>query len=227
VRLDALDIRIVRLLHEDARLSFREIAEKVGSTNPTVSARVKALEDIGLLRSYRAQVDHAVLGTQSYVVSIRTHPPSVETAFMEVRSLRGATSLFLLPGGQIVAHFHLRPPAHTLAQLHRDLARLPGLISYDATEVLESQEGSPLEDIPENVEVPCHQCRGPIHGDPVKGRFGERVHVFCCRHCLGTFRERFEQLERAATETRRGATTGGVTLGRGLKGDRAKVRNRR
>jgi Lrp/AsnC family leucine-responsive transcriptional regulator len=198
MRLDALDIKIVGLLQQDARLSFREIAERLGSTTPTVSARIKALEDIGLLQGYRAHLDHSVLGGASYIVTLSMQPQSAHEALAAMKAMPGVYSVHLLPGGRIVSHVHLRPPAYALSHLHQALAQLPGLLTYDASEVLEGHEHPPVEDLPENVEVPCHQCHGAIHGDPVKGKFGERTHVFCCRQCLGTFRERFQSLQAAA-----------------------------
>ena len=198
MRLDPLDVRIVALLQEDARLSFREIAERLGSTTPTVSARVKALEDIGLLRGYRAQLDRTILGGSSYVVTLAVQPPSAQAALASVTAMPGVHSAHLLAGGRIVAHVHLRPPGYALGHLHQALAQLPGILTYDASEVIQGHEGAPDAEVPENVEVPCHMCKGPIHGDPVKARFGERAHVFCCRQCLHDFRERFEALQAGA-----------------------------
>ena len=200
MRLGPLDVQILRLLQEDARLSFREIAERVGSTTPTVSARVKALEDVGLLRGYRAHLDHRVLGGTGYVVTLTLQPQAAQKGLAALAAIPGVHAAHLLPGGRVVAHVHLRPPAFSLAHLHHRLADIPGLLTYDAAEVIESHEAPPLDDLPEDVEVPCHQCHGPIHGEPVKGRFGERTHVFCCRQCLGDFRRRYEELEKAAAK---------------------------
>lgn len=195
VRLDALDLQILRLLHGDARLSFRELAERLDSTTPTISARVKALEDVGILRGYHAALDHAVLGGASYVVSASVQPQHAMRAHAAIAALPGAHQAFLLAGGRVVAHVHLRAPVQTLAQLHERLAEIPGLQTYEANEVIHAAQSDALEDLPENVDVACHQCKGPIHGDPVKGKFGDRTHVFCCRHCLATFRDRFQLLQ--------------------------------
>lgn len=211
MKLGQLDLLIVRALQEDARLSFRELAERLGSTTPTVSARVKALEDIGLLRGYRAQVDHAVLGGASYVLTLTVHPKEARAAHEAVAALPGVHGAHLLPGGRIVAHVHLRPKGGmTLAQLHQHVAEVPGLQTYEAGEVIRSHERPAIEELPEDVEVPCHQCKGPIHGDPIRGKFGERTHVFCCRQCLGAFRARFEEMEA-------GAKTGGATGGKAAR----------
>lgn len=201
MRLDELDAKILALLQDDARLSFREIAERIGSTTPTVSARIKALEDIGLLQGYRAHLDHAVLGGTSYILAMTIQPQAARTAFLRVQSMPGVYSAHLLTGGRIVAHIHLRPPAFSLTHLDSAVAELPGLVNYDASEVIEGHEHPPIADLPENVEVPCHQCKGPIHGEPVKGKLGDRTHVFCCRQCLGTFRERFEEMQDGAARS--------------------------
>jgi DNA-binding CsgD family transcriptional regulator len=54
VDLDATDQAILRLLREDARLSFREIARRVGVSTPTVATKVRQLEALGVIQGYRA-----------------------------------------------------------------------------------------------------------------------------------------------------------------------------
>lgn len=198
MRLDSLDIKIVGLLQEDARLSYREIAERLGSTNPTISARVRALEDIGLLRGYRAQLDPSVLGGASYVLDMTTQPAAAEAALDRLRAMPGVSSVHLLTGGRLVAHIHLRPPSYAVAHLHQALAEVPGLLAYTATEIIRGHERPLAAELPENVEIPCHQCKGPIHADPIKGKLADRTHVFCCRQCLADFRARFEEVQSAA-----------------------------
>lgn len=196
MRLDKLDADIVRLLQEDARLSFRELAARLGSTTPTVSARVKALEDICLIQGYRAQVDATVLGGSSHVVIATVQPQTTAQAMATLQAMQGVQRVNLLAGARFVMHVTLRPPALSLSHLHEAMAAVPGLVSYEASQVIAGHQANGLQDLPENVDVACHQCQGPIHGEPVKGKFGNRSHVFCCRQCLGTFRERFESLSK-------------------------------
>ncbi len=193
MRLDRLDADILGLLLADARLSFREIAARLGSTTPTVAARVRAMEDIGLLQGYHARVDPAALGGRAYVLILSVRPAEAADAVDRLARLEGIRGVRLLPGGRIVADCQLRD----LGQLHVGLADLPGLVHYDAFEVLRTQHGAP-EELPAAVDVPCHQCGGPIHGDPVKAKLGGRAHVFCCRQCASTFRARFDSLESAS-----------------------------
>jgi DNA-binding Lrp family transcriptional regulator len=121
VDLDPVDQAILRLLREDARLSFRELARRVGVSTPTAAAKVRRLEALGIIKGYRA----------------------------------------VLAGEEDAA------PA------------------------------------PTRVDVPCHECRGPIRGAPVRGAWeqdGGREHVFCCRGCASSFEARLLK----AAQRRRG-----------------------
>jgi DNA-binding Lrp family transcriptional regulator len=62
VPLDRIDLTILRLLAEDARMSRRRLAQQVGMSPPAVADRVVRLEREGVLRGYRAEIDRSVLG---------------------------------------------------------------------------------------------------------------------------------------------------------------------
>ena len=54
--IDDLNRDILRLLRDNARMSFTEIGEKVGISRVAVMKRVKKLEEAGVLRGYKAVV---------------------------------------------------------------------------------------------------------------------------------------------------------------------------
>jgi Lrp/AsnC family leucine-responsive transcriptional regulator len=62
--LDAIDHQLLVLLAEDARRSYADLAQSVGLSPPSVYARVKKLEDRGVIRSYTIVTDPALLGHQ-------------------------------------------------------------------------------------------------------------------------------------------------------------------
>lgn len=69
--LDPVDRKILRLLQEDARRSYRAIAESVGLRAPSVHARVQRLEKEGYIRGYHADIDPERIGkTLTAYVSI-------------------------------------------------------------------------------------------------------------------------------------------------------------
>jgi len=61
-QIDAVGWKLLRLLQENARLSFRQIGEAVGLTAPAVAERVRRMEDAGILKGYYAEVDLAKVG---------------------------------------------------------------------------------------------------------------------------------------------------------------------
>lgn len=62
MELDAIDLRILRELQKDGSLSNVALARKVGLSPSPCLARVKALQDSGLIRQYVALLDAKQLG---------------------------------------------------------------------------------------------------------------------------------------------------------------------
>jgi Lrp/AsnC family leucine-responsive transcriptional regulator len=60
--LDKISWNILRELQEDARLSYAELGRRVGLTTPAVIERVKRLEDAGIIKGYRAEINPAKIG---------------------------------------------------------------------------------------------------------------------------------------------------------------------
>jgi Lrp/AsnC family transcriptional regulator, leucine-responsive regulatory protein len=60
--LDEVDRRLLASLTEDARASAAELARRVGMSAPAVRERIARLEETGVIRGYRLDVDPAALG---------------------------------------------------------------------------------------------------------------------------------------------------------------------
>ena len=55
--LDGLDQKIVRLLIENARISYSDIGEKVGISRVAVKTRIQALEQRGIIEEYTTVIN--------------------------------------------------------------------------------------------------------------------------------------------------------------------------
>ncbi len=73
VTLDNVDWELLRLLQDDARLGYRELARHVGLTAPAVASRVRRLERHGVITGYSARVDTTAAG---YAVEAFIHVAS-------------------------------------------------------------------------------------------------------------------------------------------------------
>ena len=60
--LDAVDATILRVLAKDARMTMSDLARAVGLSPPSVTERVRRLEEAGVIQGYSAVVDPAALG---------------------------------------------------------------------------------------------------------------------------------------------------------------------
>lgn len=60
--LDELNLRLLTELSADPRLRTTELARRLGVSAPTVRERVTRLEESGVIRGYRLEVDPAALG---------------------------------------------------------------------------------------------------------------------------------------------------------------------
>jgi DNA-binding Lrp family transcriptional regulator len=61
-RLDAIDWKILKELQGDGRMTNVELARRVGISAPPCLRRVRALEDAGFIKGYRALLDEKLLG---------------------------------------------------------------------------------------------------------------------------------------------------------------------
>ncbi len=59
---DPIDAGILRALAQDARITMADLAREVGLSAPSVTERVRKLEETGIIEGYVAQVSPAALG---------------------------------------------------------------------------------------------------------------------------------------------------------------------
>jgi Lrp/AsnC family leucine-responsive transcriptional regulator len=62
ITLDEIDLKILKMLQENGRIKRNEIAQATGLSVPSVSERMKKLEDAGIIKGYTAILDSKKLG---------------------------------------------------------------------------------------------------------------------------------------------------------------------
>jgi Lrp/AsnC family leucine-responsive transcriptional regulator len=62
IALDEIDLKILKMLQENGRVKRNEIAQATGLSVPSVSERMKKLEDAGIIKGYTAILDSKKLG---------------------------------------------------------------------------------------------------------------------------------------------------------------------
>lgn len=74
-RLDAGDIKILRIVQENCRLTAREISDQVGLPIRTVFAKIERIERLGLVKGYHAVLKAEELGsgTTAFILASFAH----------------------------------------------------------------------------------------------------------------------------------------------------------
>ena len=67
--LDRFDMAILRLLSVEGRLSAAEVARQIGLSKSPTQARIKRLEEVGVITGYRAILDQVRMG-QAHVAFV-------------------------------------------------------------------------------------------------------------------------------------------------------------
>ncbi len=100
--LDATDLRIMALLQENAHLTNKEIAARLGMTTTPVYERIKRLEEGGYIRQYVALADRMKMGFSLGAfcnVQLKEHSRPYLVQFeKEVRSLPQVTECYHIAG---------------------------------------------------------------------------------------------------------------------------------
>lgn len=75
--MEETDRQILQVLGEDGRISYTDLAERVGLSVSAVHQRVRRLEQRGVIRGYTARIDHEALGRPlTAFVSIHPNDPA-------------------------------------------------------------------------------------------------------------------------------------------------------
>lgn len=70
--LDSIDRAIIAALTENGRMTIKKVADQIGLSSPSVSERIKKMEDAGAIRGYTVVIDPTVFGL-SVEAHVRVH----------------------------------------------------------------------------------------------------------------------------------------------------------
>lgn len=81
--MDSTDLEILDSLVFDGRMTFSDLAERIGLSGPSTAERVRRLEATGVITSYTAVLDpEAVSAELAAFVSVALESPAARSAFL-------------------------------------------------------------------------------------------------------------------------------------------------
>ncbi len=139
IRIDEVDLNIVRLLHRNGRASYSSLAREVGLSHAAVRSRVIRLIETGSVR-ITTQVDPHVLGMATVTVALVTVDSSVRGVASHLASM-DETSYVAITAGRydLVAEIFCRDAPHLLEVLD-SLRETVGIKAVEALSILHIEE---------------------------------------------------------------------------------------
>lgn len=194
--IDEIDIQILRLLNEDARRSYSEIADQTDVSQPTVTNRIKRLRELGVIKGFTLNLDRSILHDGvSLLINIDTFAASMEEAAHSFQQVDEVHTVYTTADSHVIAMAVCRP-----SQVHNLVAQTISESEYTNYEVklLTNISSDPsIHDTEFSVE--CNTCGNQVISENgVTARFNETLYHFCCERCEDDFREQYETLRQNA-----------------------------
>ncbi|WP_435194432.1 AsnC family transcriptional regulator [Natronomonas sp. EA1] len=190
--LDDIDRHVLRLLLEDARRPYSDIAEHVDLSGPAVSDRVERLQEMGVIRRFTVDLDRSRLREGlNVLLELETAPESTEGTRETLAGLDGVEHVFETAEGALVVSATV-PTGDVRAYLEEqiDLSQVRTL----RVRLLAGSEWTP--DVGEaTLGLECAECGNRVTSQGTSAVVGETRYEFCCPTCESRFRERYEQMQ--------------------------------
>ena len=136
--LDELDQKIIRLLVENARISYSDIGEETGISRVAVKARIQALEKRGVIEEYTTIINpQKISGAVSCYFEIETKPEYLAQVTDILYKNNTITQIYRVTGRDRL-HVHAVASSGDEMEyfLHNVIDTLPGIISCSCNMIL-------------------------------------------------------------------------------------------
>jgi len=189
--LDDTDREILRLLLEDARRPYSDIAERVDLSPPAVSDRVERLQDIGLVRRFTADIDRSMLREGVPVlVDLRVEPGHAEAVQQALDAAEPVDNVFRTADERIV--WTAIVPDGNVGAVLSDAVPMEKIDRYDVDLLADTTWSPSLADA--ELAPECAECGNTVTTEGESAELDGTQYHFCCSSCRSQFTERFEEM---------------------------------
>jgi DNA-binding Lrp family transcriptional regulator len=194
-QLDETDAEILRLLVEDGRRPYSDIAAAVDLSAPAVRDRIDRLREVGIIRRFTVDVDRSQLHAGVPVmVDVAAEPAAVETVRSDLVTADGVEHVFVTADGNVVFPATVRDgDVSTFLDTHVNRQD----VREHEVELLTDVDWAPQVAGAE-FAVECAECGNTVTAEGETATIdGSRYH-FCCGSCQDRFVDRYEEFAAGA-----------------------------
>jgi Lrp/AsnC family leucine-responsive transcriptional regulator len=199
MQLDETDLLILRILQENGRLSFRQIAEKVKVSVPTISNKVANLEKIGVIRGYSAILDPERLGEMSVMIIVKARPSDLKGVGERLAKDEHVRGAYLLSNCRLLLSCTF-PEAYQVNDFISRLGEVPEIMDYEVGNVIGVIRDDPRAVVSSGLStvLDCAYCKEPFKGSGVKVKLDDKDYHVCCPVCAKGLQEKYAKIKEKA-----------------------------
>ena len=199
LNLDDVDRKILRELQNDGRASFRDVSARISVSTPTVSSRVQAMVDVGLLRGYSTMLDAEMLGQVSVVLLLESKPSDLDKVVEKIKDQELVRQIYVLSDSRVMCILSFYNQIKYQRFLE-SLASVPEITRMDNSMVMRVPKESPRAALTDEAGllIRCYYCGQMMKDEGVKIKLDGKYHYLCCSVCERLYREKYEKLKKSA-----------------------------
>ncbi len=140
-RLDEKDLVILRMLEDNARVSKKDIAGRVGLTATAVLERIRKLEERGFIQAYTAILDYEKigLGIMAYVLISDSDPSARKKTGAAIEKIPGVVELTKVTGRfSFIAKVRVASTSSLASLIENELGRIKAISATESVICLDS-----------------------------------------------------------------------------------------
>lgn len=128
--LDELDRKIVKLLIQNARMSYSDIGEQIGISRVAVRSRVQALEQRGIIEEYTTIINpKKISGAISCYFEIETTPETLMETAARLKENDTVTQIYRVTGkSKLHVHAVASSSEEMEKLMYETIDKLPGVL---------------------------------------------------------------------------------------------------
>jgi len=199
LNLDDVDRKILRELQNDGRASFRDVSARISVSTPTVSSRVQAMVDVGLIRGYTTMLDAEMLGQVSVVLLLESKPADLDKVVEKIRDQELVRQIYVLSDSRVMCILSFYNQ-FKYQRFLESLASVPEITRMDNSMVMRVPKESPRAALTDEAGllIKCYYCGHMMKDEGVKIKLDGKYHYLCCSVCERLYREKYEKLKKSA-----------------------------
>lgn len=199
LNLDDVDRKILRELQNDGRASFRDVSARISVSTPTVSSRVQAMVEVGLIRGYSTMLDADMLGQVSVVLLLESKPADLDKVVEKIRDRELVRQIYVLSDSRVMCILSFYNQ-FKYQRFLESLASVPEITRMDNSMVMRVPKESPRAALTDEAGllIKCYYCGHMMKDEGVKIKLDGKYHYLCCSVCERLYREKYEKLKKSA-----------------------------